>query len=110
MIQTVFWQQMIVELGFSISQLNNGKSAQLAGLAIGCLVFIPLTVKFGRRSTYILSTAALAASCWWSAKMNTFAELILTNVLAGLAGAINETAVQMTVSNPLCRSLCLEVA
>ena len=97
-VQTIFWQQMTVDLNVSIAQLSNAQSAQLAGLAVGCLFFIPFTIKYGRRSTYLLSTAVLAASSWWTASMNSFAELIITQFIAGLAGAINETAVQMTVS------------
>ncbi|RSL46388.1 hypothetical protein CEP54_013862 [Fusarium duplospermum] len=79
-IQTVFWQQMTVDLGITITQLSRAQSAQLAGLAMGCIFFIPFTIKYGRRSTYVVSTAALAAvSC--------------------LARAINETAVQMTIAD-----------
>lgn len=89
---------MSPELGLSFEQLNNTQSAQLAGLAMGCVFFIPLTKKYGRRSTYVLSTAAMAAVSWWSTYMKTDAELYLTNLFYGLAGATNETVVQMTVS------------
>ncbi|KAI1874387.1 hypothetical protein JX265_004595 [Neoarthrinium moseri] len=99
MIQTVFWQQMVVDMPVTITDLSNAQSAQLAGLAVGCLFFIPLTVKYGRRPTYILSTAVLAATAWWSAKMTTLWELMVTSVVSGLAGAINETAVQMTIAD-----------
>ncbi|KAM0341697.1 hypothetical protein ACHAPU_009945 [Fusarium lateritium] len=103
-IQTVFWQQMTVDMGVSISQLTNAQSAQLAGLALGCLFFIPLTIKYGRRSTYVTSTAALAAVAWWTSRMTTYGGLIATAILTGLAGAINETAVQMTTL-----SICLTI-
>ena len=89
---------MSVDLDVTISQLNNAQSANLAGLAVGCIFFIPFTVKYGRRLVYIASTAVLAGTIWWTSRMETFAELITTSILAGLAGAINETAVQMTVS------------
>ncbi|KAF4449509.1 putative HOL1-like protein [Fusarium austroafricanum] len=98
-IQTVFWQQMTVDMGVSIQQLTNVQSAQLAGLAMGCLFFIPLTIKYGRRSTYVASTAALAAVSWWTSRMESYAELVVTMIITGLAGAINETAVQMTISD-----------
>lgn len=96
-IQTVFWQQMTVDLDVSIAQLSNAQSAQLAGLATGCIFFIPFTIKYGRRLTYLVSTAILAAAAWWTSSMHSYAELIVTAVITGLAGAINETAVQMTV-------------
>ncbi|KAK0374084.1 major facilitator superfamily transporter [Colletotrichum limetticola] len=98
-IQTVFWQQMTVDLDVSINQLSNAQSAQLAGLATGCIFFIPFTIKYGRRLTYLVSTAILAAAAWWTSSMHSYAELISTAVITGLAGAINETAVQMTIAD-----------
>ncbi|KAJ4004801.1 hypothetical protein NW752_009533 [Fusarium irregulare] len=98
-IQTVFWQQMTVDMGVTIQQLTYASSSQLAGLALGCLFFIPLTIKYGRRPTYVVSCAVLAGVTWWSARMNTYWELIVTNIVTGLAGAINETAVQMTIAD-----------
>lgn len=88
---------MTVDLSVTIEQLTHGQSAQLAGLAVGCIFFIPFTVKYGRRSTYLASTAVLAGMSWWMSRMGSYAELIVTAFLSGLAGAINETAVQMTV-------------
>ncbi|KAG5802003.1 hypothetical protein H9Q74_009236 [Fusarium xylarioides] len=98
-IQTVFWQQMTVDMGVTIQQLTNAQSAQLAGLAMGCLFFIPLAIKYGRRSAYIISTAVLAGVSWWTSRMESYPELIVTMVITGLGGAINETAVQMTISD-----------
>lgn len=88
---------MTVDMGVTIQQLTYASSAQLAGLAFGCLFFIPLTIKYGRRPTYVVSCAVLAGVTWWSAKMQSNGELIVTSIITGLAGAINETAVQMTV-------------
>ncbi|KAF9878331.1 MFS transporter [Colletotrichum karsti] len=98
-IQTVFWQQMTVDLNVTIDQLSHAQSAQLAGLATGCIFFIPFTIKYGRRLTYLASTAVLAAAAWWTSSMHSYAELIVTAVITGLAGAINETAVQMTIAD-----------
>ncbi|KAF4537473.1 MFS transporter [Lasiodiplodia theobromae] len=97
--QTSFWQQMSPDMGLSFEQLNNAQSANLAGLAVGCIFFIPLTKKYGRRSTYVVSTAVMAAVSWWSTYMETQAELILTNLFYGLAGATNETIVQVTIAD-----------
>ncbi|KXH65827.1 major facilitator superfamily transporter [Colletotrichum salicis] len=98
-IQTVFWQQMTVDLDMSINQLSNAQSAQLAGLATGCIFFIPFTIKYGRRLTYLLSAAILAAAAWWTSSMHSYAELLATAVITGLSGAINEIAVQMTIAD-----------
>ncbi|KAL0934650.1 major facilitator superfamily transporter [Colletotrichum truncatum] len=98
-IQTVFWQQMTTDLNVTIDQLSHAQSAQLAGLATGCIFFIPFTIKYGRRLTYLVSTATLAAVAWWTSSMKSYVELIVTAVITGLAGAINETAVQMTIAD-----------
>ncbi|KAK7932251.1 major facilitator superfamily transporter [Apiospora marii] len=98
-IQTVFWQQISVDLDLTIPQLSNGNSVQLAGLATGCIFFVPFAVKYGRRPVYLVSIVVLAAVTWWTARMNTYAEVILTNLFTGLAGAVNETTVQMTISD-----------
>ncbi|KAH7401389.1 major facilitator superfamily domain-containing protein [Pyrenochaeta sp. MPI-SDFR-AT-0127] len=98
-IQPIFWQQMSVDLNLSMERLNNATSANAAGLAVGCILFIPLTKKFGRRSTYVVSTAVMAAVSWWTAYQQTLTELFLTNLLYGLAGATNEAIVQVTVSD-----------
>jgi len=97
-VQTVFWQQISVDLDLTIPQLSNGNSVQLAGLATGCIFFVPFAVKYGRRPVYVVSIVVLAAVTWWTARMNSYTEVILTNLFTGLAGAVNETTVQMTVS------------
>ncbi|KAK6850987.1 hypothetical protein PG987_000621 [Apiospora arundinis] len=98
-VQTVFWQQISIDLDLTIPQLSNGNSVQLAGLATGCIFFVPFAVKYGRRPVYVVSIIVLAAVTWWTARMNTYTEVILTNLFTGLAGAVNETTVQMTISD-----------
>ncbi|KAH6876545.1 major facilitator superfamily domain-containing protein [Thelonectria olida] len=98
-IQTIFWQQMTTDLNVSINQLSHAQSAQLAGLAMGCIFFIPFTIKYGRRSTYILSTALMAGVSWWTSRMTGYGELIATAIFTGLSGAVNETSVQMTIAD-----------
>ncbi|CAK7208063.1 hypothetical protein SEUCBS139899_010897 [Sporothrix eucalyptigena] len=97
--QTTFWQQMAVDLDVTFEQLNNSRSANLAGLAMGCIFFIPFTRKYGRRTPYVLSTMVMAGVSWWSYKMTSLTELTLTNLVFGLAGAINETLVQVTIAD-----------
>lgn len=95
--QMVFWQQMTVELDMTYDELNAGVSFNVVGLALGCLCIIPFTKKYGRRSTYILSTAVMAATSWWSSRLRTVPEMYFTNLLYGLAGSTNETIAEMTV-------------
>ena len=98
--QTVFWQRMTTDLNVTFSQLNAGLSFNVAGLAVGSLLFIPLTKKYGRRLTYVISTGVLAGVSWWSARMSTLSEMYLTNLLFGLAGSTNEAISEMTVRWP----------
>lgn len=88
---------MLAEMDVSYSDLTNAQAVQLVGLAVGCIVVIPCSQKYGRRSTYIFSTAVLAGVTWWAAYMRTNSEVMVTSVLFGLAGAPNEAVVQMTV-------------
>lgn len=88
---------MLAEMDVSYSDLTNAQAVQLVGLAVGCIVVIPCSQKYGRRSTYIFSTATLAGVTWWAAYMRTNAEVMVTSLLLGLAGAPNEAVVQMTV-------------
>ncbi|KAJ0330135.1 hypothetical protein COL922a_012542, partial [Colletotrichum nupharicola] len=97
--QMVFWQQMTVELGMTYNELNAGVSFNVVGLALGCLCIIPFTKKYGRRSTYIFSTAVMAATSWWSSRMRTVPEMYITNLLFGLAGSTNETTTEMTIAD-----------
>lgn len=98
-IQVNYWQLIGPELNFTLVQLSNSVSVNLVGLAMGCVFFIPLTRKYGRRPTYMISTAILAAMSFWTARMNSLVELYITNLIYGLAGATNETVVMMTVSS-----------
>lgn len=88
---------MSIDMNVDYADLTNAQAVQLVGLSVGCIFVIPFTKKYGRRSTYIFSTAVLAGACWWAAYMKTDAELFVTSLLFGLAGAPNETVVQMTV-------------
>ena len=92
---------MVVDLSVSYTQLNQAMSVLYVGLSVGCVIFIPLAKKLGRRPVYILSTALMLASSFWAARLNTLAELYAVNLLLGLSGATNETIAEMTVR--LCR-------
>lgn len=88
---------MVDDIDVTYQDLANGQAIQLVGLAVGCIFFIPFTKKYGRRSTYIVSTIAMAGSSWWNAYMQNRVSIYLSNMLFGLAGATNATAVQMSV-------------
>lgn len=88
---------MVVDLGVSYTQLNQAMSVNFAGLATGCVFFIPLAKKYGRRPVYIVSTVLMLATTFWKAHLRSLAELYITNLLQGLAGATNEAIAEITV-------------
>ncbi len=98
-IGTVAFGQYQAALGFNIDDLNRGQALGYAGLGCGSVLFIPLMNKYGRRPIYILSLALQVGGCVWAAMTKTTADLLLSNALAGLGGAICETTVQVTISD-----------
>jgi MFS family permease len=93
------WGPIQAELNFSIDLLNAASAVNYAALAIGCLLFIPLVHKYGRRPLYLLSSALQFAACVWQAKTYTTGDLIGSNLISGLGGAISETIVQITIAD-----------
>ncbi|KAM3503796.1 hypothetical protein MY11210_008591 [Beauveria gryllotalpidicola] len=93
------WDQYSDELGFSEDTLNGSAASNYLGLALGCIAFIPLVHKIGRRPVYLFSTVLQFVSCIWSARTNTVGDLYGSNVLSGIGGAISETIVQITIAD-----------
>ncbi|PVH70933.1 hypothetical protein DL98DRAFT_352642, partial [Cadophora sp. DSE1049] len=50
----------------SYNDLANSYAASLAGLAFGCLLFIPFALKFGKRPVYIFSTLVSCICAIWA--------------------------------------------
>ncbi|BCS27822.1 uncharacterized protein APUU_60870S [Aspergillus puulaauensis] len=86
-------------MNVTYAQLNNAMSVNFVGLSVGCVLFIPLAKKFGRRPVYLVSTGIMMAASFWSSWMKSLPELYITNLLHGLAGATNESIVQITVAD-----------
>ncbi|OQV08172.1 hypothetical protein CLAIMM_12485 [Cladophialophora immunda] len=93
----VAWGAYMDELGISTSTLTSGAAVNYAGLAMGCVLFIPFVYKYGRRPIYIVSLLVQFATSIWNAKLNTGAELVANNLVMGLGGAISETIVLLTI-------------
>ncbi|KAH1599619.1 hypothetical protein KXX44_005057 [Aspergillus fumigatus] len=98
-IQVIFWQLMVSDMNVTYAQLNNAMSVNFVGLSVGCIFFIPLEKKLGRRPVYLVSTAIMMAASFWSAWMKSLPELYISNLLYGLAGATNESIVQITIAD-----------
>ncbi|KAJ5090617.1 MFS general substrate transporter [Penicillium argentinense] len=98
-IQTLFWQQMTIDLQVSYTDLNQAMSVNFVGLATGCILFIPLAKKYGRRPVYIVSTALMLATSYWTSRLNSLTELYICNLLQGLGGAVNEAIAEITIAD-----------
>ena len=96
---TVTWEPVKQELGFSYALLNDSYAAGCASLSIGAIILVPFSLKYGRRPVYILSTAAQCGLCAWLARMQNVADLMLSNILTCIVGALSEVLVQMTVAD-----------
>ncbi|RKL14542.1 hypothetical protein BFJ68_g6505 [Fusarium oxysporum] len=92
----IFWVLWNQEFGWSYGQLNNANALNYVGTTVGCILFIPPAVKYGRRSMYLLTTAIIFAMAIWSARMKTLTELYVSQLIFGLASATNESIVEMT--------------
>ncbi|KAF5537527.1 hypothetical protein FMEXI_9849 [Fusarium mexicanum] len=95
----IFWVLWNQEFGWSYGQLNNANALNYVGTTVGCMLFIPPAVKYGRRSMYLLTTAIIFAMAIWSARMKTLTELYVSQFIFGLASATNESIVEMTIAD-----------
>ncbi|KIX00793.1 uncharacterized protein Z518_09858 [Rhinocladiella mackenziei CBS 650.93] len=93
------WQDFNTELGMSYAVLNDGYATNMATLSVGCIIFVPIALRIGRRPVYILTALVMLAAAIWQAKMRTVGDMIGANAISGLAGAVNEAIFQVTVSD-----------
>jgi MFS family permease len=89
---------MTIDLEVTYTQLNKAMSVNFVGLTAGCIFFIPFAEKYGRRPVYIVSTALMLTTSFWTSRINSLTELYVTNLLQGLAGSTNESIAEITVS------------
>lgn len=93
----VAFESYMSELGISYETLNEAVATNYAGLAVGCLLFIPFVHKYGRRPFYMMSSLIQLVAAIWSASLNSGGELIVSNLLSGIGGATSETIVMITI-------------
>ncbi|KAK5068620.1 hypothetical protein LTR69_000740 [Exophiala sideris] len=96
-IGVVVFQDYNTLLGISYDDLNNTFAANCVGLAFGCLLFVPFSIKYGRRPVYLVTTFVLFICGIWAAVLRDYPNMVGLNVINGLAGAVADTIVQMTV-------------
>ncbi|KAH6983965.1 MFS transporter [Ilyonectria destructans] len=88
-----------MELQKTPQQINSLLTFNFLLLGLGNLVWIPLSVKYGKRPVMLISTALLFAVLVWTAKAETFAELLAARILSGFASASGESIVPGVVSD-----------
>ncbi|RDW82986.1 hypothetical protein BP5796_04477 [Coleophoma crateriformis] len=96
---TPLWASMNGELGFSYNLLNDSYGVAAGTLGLGCNIFVPFALRYGRRPVYVITTFILVAVSIYSAKIENTADLMIINAFGGLAAAVNETLYQMTISD-----------
>jgi MFS family permease len=98
-VATPLWVNINIDTGVSLTDLNNAYATSSGALSVGCIFFVPLALKFGRRPVYIVTAFIMTASAIWQGRAQTTGDFIGSNLLAGLAGAVNEALFQVTVSD-----------
>ncbi|KAF1837912.1 MFS general substrate transporter [Decorospora gaudefroyi] len=93
------WGPLMMELHFTIDDLNNAVAISCAGLAVGCMLFMPFVHKYGRRPLYLISLTLQLGSVVWQAKTKSVGDWMGSNLIAGLGGAISEAVVQITIAD-----------
>ncbi|KAI1625939.1 serine/threonine kinase 16 [Exophiala viscosa] len=98
-IGVVVFQDYNTLLDISYDNLNNTFAANCVGLAFGCVLFIPFSIKYGRRPVYLVTTFVLFLCGIWQAALRDYPNMVAVNVFDGLAGAVADTIVQMTIND-----------
>ena len=98
-VSSVFWGPWQREYGWTMDQLNNSYALSVAGLGLGCPIFIPFVHKFGKRPVYLVASALVVACAGWQACMKSIGEVYGSMFIQGLAVSVTETIIQMTVAD-----------
>lgn len=96
---SVVWGPQTRDLGWQFSELNRGYAFSIAGLGLGCPLFIPVAVKFGRRPVYLFGIVLSLGTSLWQAQMTSLYELYAISFLEGMAASLTEACVQMTIAD-----------
>lgn len=87
----------VKSLGFSMKTVGQMGGASYAGLALGCILFVPCVHKFGRRPVYLISAIIQFISAIWNAKLSTSGEWVFVGLLSGIGGSTAEAIVMITI-------------
>ncbi|KAJ9136833.1 Aldehyde dehydrogenase [Pleurostoma richardsiae] len=83
----------------SAQRVNSLLTFNFLLLGAGNIIWVPLSVKFGQRPIMLISTTVLFAILIWTAKAETFTELLVARCLSGFFSAAGESILPGIVSN-----------
>lgn len=86
-------------VNISVAELNAGTGYAFLFLGLGCLVFQPLAMQYGKRPVYLFSTLACAMFNLWQPYITTNGVWIASKILAGLVTAPIEALPEATISD-----------
>ncbi|SCU99756.1 LAMI_0G00606g1_1 [Lachancea mirantina] len=83
----------------SLGDLNNGTGYMFLFFGLGCLVFQPLALQFGKRPVYLFSMLATAMICVWPPYTKSNGEWIASKILQGFFGSTIESLPEISMSD-----------
>ncbi|CAK7238093.1 hypothetical protein SEUCBS140593_010320 [Sporothrix eucalyptigena] len=83
---------VILEMQFqkTASQINSLLTFNFLLLGVGNMIWVPLSVKFGKRPIMLVANALFFAVLVWTAKAKTFNQLLAARCVSGFASAAGE--------------------
>ncbi|KAL9108731.1 MAG: hypothetical protein Q9227_006527 [Pyrenula ochraceoflavens] len=73
------------DYGVSYSKVALTTGLYMMGLGVGCVIFSPTAILFGKRPVYLFSSILFVLSSIWCAKSPNYASLVVARVVQGIA-------------------------
>ncbi|KAI0118201.1 major facilitator superfamily domain-containing protein [Nemania sp. FL0031] len=73
------------DYNIDISQVSLTTGLYMLGLGLGCVIFSPTAILYGKRPVYLFSSIIFIASAVWCALSPSFTSLILARIFQGIA-------------------------
>lgn len=87
------------ERDLSLADLNQGTGYLFLFYGLGCLVFQPLSLQYGKRPVYLFSMLATSLVCVWPPYTRSNGEWIASKILQGLFGSCVESLPEISMSD-----------
>lgn len=81
----------------SLGQLNSGTGYMFLFFGLGCLVFQPLALQYGKRPVYLFSMLATTLICVWPPYTKSNGEWIASKILQGFFGSSIESLPEISM-------------